>query len=237
MSSGPAAPVFHQHRYAHELDRLVPRGGAWLDIGAGHKIHGGWKGPSSEELAGRAGYLAGCDIGEDVLKHPHLHDRRVADAAHLPWADATFDLVSANMVVEHLSDPEAVFREVRRVLKPGGAFVFVTPNRNHPIIRTAAFLVPPALRRLYGIVFERRAAEDVFITEYRCNTVEEIARLSRATGLVPELIEAFVSEFPILPGPLGRIEARLGRVAARSVSGQRFGADILAVLRRPPVPA
>ena len=232
MSAGTATPIFHQHRYAQELDRLVPRGGAWLDIGAGHRIHSGWKGVSSEELASRAGYLAGCDVGADVLNHPHLHDKRIADAAHLPWDDATFDLVTANMVVEHLARPEAVFREVHRVLKPGGAFVFVTPNRRHPIIRVAAFLVPPPVRRLYGIVVERRPAEEVFTTEYRCNTVRDIARLAGQTGFDAEVLDAFVSEFPILPGILGKAEAGLGRIAARSERGQRLGADIIAVLRR-----
>jgi SAM-dependent methyltransferase len=235
MSSAVAVPIFHQHRYAEELDRLVPRGGAWLDIGAGHRIHSGWKGVTSADLASRAGYLAGCDVGDDVLNHPHLHDKRVADAASLPWPDATFDLVSANMVVEHLANPAAVFREVARVLKPGGAFVFVTPNRRHPIIMLASLLIPPPVRRLYGIVIERRAAEDVFVTEYRCNTVADISRLAASTGLRPEVLEAFVSEFPILPGILGKTEAGLGRLAARSALGQRLGADIIAVLRRPPV--
>lgn len=231
--SATATPIFHQHRYAQELDRLVPPGGAWLDIGAGHKIHWWWKEPSSEALASRAGFLAGCDVGEDVLQHPHLHDRRIADAADLPWPDATFDLVSANMVVEHLPDPESVFREVFRVLRPGGAFVFVTPNRNYPIIRFAALLVPPRLRRWYGVRVERRSAEDVFITEYRCNTTDKITQLAAATGLVPEMVEAFVSEYPILPGVLGKIEKRFGRLAVRSAYGRRLGADILAVLRRP----
>src|SRR5687767_10069174 len=115
-------PIFHQHRYAQELDRLVTPGCAWLDIGAGHTIHAGWKGPSCAELAARPAYFAGCDVGDDILQHPYLHDRRISDAAHLPWDDNSFDLVSANMVVEHLPKPADVFREVLRVLKPGGAF-------------------------------------------------------------------------------------------------------------------
>jgi SAM-dependent methyltransferase len=226
-------PIFHQHRYAQELDRLVTAGCAWLDIGAGHTIHAGWKAPSCAELAARPAYFAGCDVGDDVLQNPYLHDRRISDAAHLPWDDSTFDLVSANMVVEHLPKPADVFREVLRVLKPGGAFVFVTPNRNHPVIRLAATLVPPRLRRLYGVVIEGRPAADVFPTEYRCNTVQEVTRVALGAGFETELVEAFVSEFSILPGPLGKAEARLIQSAVRTQWGRELGADLIVVLRKP----
>ncbi len=49
-----------------------------------------------------------------------------ADAAALPLADASFDLVCSNLVLPWCADPGAVFAEVRRVLKPGGAFLFTT---------------------------------------------------------------------------------------------------------------
>lgn len=211
----------------------MPIGGTWLDIGAGRRVHGGWVGPSSEDLVSRVAYLAGCDVSRDVLTHPHLHDARVADAASLPWQSESFDLVSANMVVEHLSDPSRVFREVYRVLKPGSAFVFVTPNREYPVIRLAALIVAPRMRRWYGVHVERRPPEDVFVTEYRCNTVRDIAQLAMAVGFESELLESFRSEYPILPGALGRVEKWFGTIAARSARGRQLGADIIAVLRRP----
>jgi ubiquinone/menaquinone biosynthesis C-methylase UbiE len=46
----------------------------------------------------------------------------------LPFKDACFDLVTTNVVVEHVSDPGALLAEVHRVLKPRSLFLFHTPN-------------------------------------------------------------------------------------------------------------
>jgi SAM-dependent methyltransferase len=50
----------------------------------------------------------------------------VGDAARLPFADASFDLVVASFVLQLVSDRRATLREVRRVLRPGGVFASVT---------------------------------------------------------------------------------------------------------------
>ncbi|MFA4954187.1 MAG: class I SAM-dependent methyltransferase [Patescibacteria group bacterium] len=50
-------------------------------------------------------------------------------AERLPFADGTFDVVVCNAVIEHIHGiHKQLFQEVRRVLKPGGRFVFTTPN-------------------------------------------------------------------------------------------------------------
>jgi SAM-dependent methyltransferase len=51
-------------------------------------------------------------------------DGRVADAEQIPYADATFDVVVGHAVLHHIPDLDAAFREVLRVLKPGGRFLF-----------------------------------------------------------------------------------------------------------------
>ena len=49
---------------------------------------------------------------------------RVADAESLPYDDDEFDLVIGHAVLHHIPDVELAMREVLRVLKPGGRFVF-----------------------------------------------------------------------------------------------------------------
>jgi ubiquinone/menaquinone biosynthesis C-methylase UbiE len=51
-------------------------------------------------------------------------DGRVADAERIPYDDGTFDLVVGHAVLHHIPDVELALREVLRVLKPGGRFVF-----------------------------------------------------------------------------------------------------------------
>ncbi len=51
-------------------------------------------------------------------------DGRVADAETIPYEDDTFDLVVGHAVLHHIPDVEQSLREVLRVLKPGGRFVF-----------------------------------------------------------------------------------------------------------------
>lgn len=58
---------------------------------------------------------------------------------HLDFPDAFFDYVTMLAVVEHLDDVPASFAEVRRVLKPGGAFILTTPKKQaDSILRVVA---------------------------------------------------------------------------------------------------
>jgi SAM-dependent methyltransferase len=48
--------------------------------------------------------------------------------ARLPFDDESVDVVLAGEIIEHIVDTEAFLREIRRVLRPGGAVVLSTPN-------------------------------------------------------------------------------------------------------------
>jgi SAM-dependent methyltransferase len=52
----------------------------------------------------------------------------VADITRLPYADGTFDTALSCETVEHIPGPERAFRELARVLKPGGRLLLTTPN-------------------------------------------------------------------------------------------------------------
>jgi ubiquinone/menaquinone biosynthesis C-methylase UbiE len=51
----------------------------------------------------------------------------------LPFADASFDLVLSNEVIEHVRDDRLAVAEMARVLRPGGRAVIFCPNRWYPV--------------------------------------------------------------------------------------------------------
>jgi demethylmenaquinone methyltransferase/2-methoxy-6-polyprenyl-1,4-benzoquinol methylase len=61
----------------------------------------------------------------------------VADALALPFDDATFDCVTSGFLVRNVADREMAFREMLRVLKPGGRVVCLEASRRDDIIGRA----------------------------------------------------------------------------------------------------
>jgi ubiquinone/menaquinone biosynthesis C-methylase UbiE len=216
--------MYHQHRYASVLLRCLRPGCRWLDLGAGTRIHGGWQEPTAATLAAIARPV-GCDpLPGHLRTHPQLSARVGADGAHLPFADACFDLVSANMVVEHLADPAAVFAEVARVLAPNGQFVFVTPHRRHWIVGLFALMFPPRVRQFIARI-EGRDPRHIFLTHYRANTPEALRAMARQSGLGSR-VEAFTS------WPAGRGVEALAFALARMGPGS----NLLGIMSRPARP-
>jgi ubiquinone/menaquinone biosynthesis C-methylase UbiE len=106
--------------------------------------------------------------------------RAVARAEQLPLPNNYADLLLASWVLEHLSDPLATFREFCRVLKPGGHFIFLTPNAQSLIARLNRLLKPLQnylVPRLYG-----RAETDTFPVRYMANTSQQLAQLATQSG-------------------------------------------------------
>lgn len=102
----------------------------------------------------------------------------------LPFVDESLDLIVCLWVVEHLKDPGKVLREVRRVLKPGGHFVFLTPNLRHPmmVMNRIGKGLPSLQRRLVPRFYGREEA-DTFPVQYRANTLQAIRAHAKAASL------------------------------------------------------
>jgi len=102
---------------------------------------------------------------------------------HLPFADAAFDMVVSVWVLEHLETPEHVFAEVARVLKPGGHFIFLTPNALNPLVlgnrvgQVAPWLQQQLVAGVYG-----RDKGDTFAVRYRANTTSRLRAIAGQTG-------------------------------------------------------
>lgn len=80
-----------------------------------------------------AGYdVIGCDLDTEVGKDPHLSPIDPT-TYRLPYPDHSIDVIVSNQVLEHVMDYDGSLAELRRVLKPGGAFLHMFPSRWIPI--------------------------------------------------------------------------------------------------------
>ncbi len=107
--------------------RLVPEGARVLDLMTSWKSHLDDAKPAA---------VAGLGMNaEELAANPALTERAVQDLNEnptLPWPDDHFDAVVCTVSVEYLTRPLEAFREVRRVLKPGGRFILAYSNRYFP---------------------------------------------------------------------------------------------------------
>ena len=147
------------------------------------------------EIASRASLLVGVDVDSAITEHPLIHHRVMAFGSKLPFKDSSFDVVTANMVMEHVDDPAPFLTEIRRILRPDGRFIFVTPNARYWAVAIAA-KIPDGLKKRIIKVVEAREAHDVFPTHYRANTEPDVRKLAAAVALKIDKIDA-VGPYPL----------------------------------------
>jgi ubiquinone/menaquinone biosynthesis C-methylase UbiE len=134
---------------------------------------------------------------------------RVADAERLPYDDNEFDIVIGHAVLHHIPDLEQSFREILRVLKPGGRFVFAgEPTRHGDYVA----------RRLSRFTWwaTTRATRLPQFAEWRRPQVE-LDESSRAAAL-----EAVVDIHTFVPRELEALAERHGATDVRVTTSELF---------------
>lgn len=166
---------------------LIPSGAEILEIGSGPANE------TSEFLSG-LGNLQGVDIDPDIRTNKALSGAHVITGDAYPFPDDTFDACVSNYVNEHIADPLGHLREVRRVLKPGGVYIFRTPNRFHYTAVVSA-VTPHWFHRLVANRLRNLPPEthDPYPTCYKMNSRSTIKRYAEDLGFDVEqcrLVEA-----------------------------------------------
>lgn len=162
--------------YKAFADSLVDTNTRLLDAGCG-------EGGLTRDYQGVAKQVVGVDRYLSPI-HTTVTLKKIADTdlRSLPFADNTFNLIMCSWVLEHLEQPEVVFKEFARVLQPGGHILLITPNAYHYLI-WARRLIPnrvstPVVDKLYG-----RGEDYIFPTFYRANTQQAIEGYLQPLGL------------------------------------------------------
>lgn len=183
--------IFHDNGEAifSQLESVwsIPNQATVLDIGSGvgtfvlacrrRRLHAFGIEP---DRIGTGGSLTSIQIAKRRLEAQPF---AVALGEQLPFRDRSFDLVTMNQVMEHVSDQAAVLFEAARVLKPGGAIYIASPNylrfyESHYKIFWFP-LLPKGLGRLY---LRARGRNPVLLEQLTYTTNRRLRTLLRKLG-------------------------------------------------------
>ena len=180
-----------------------------LDLGSG----GGFDCFLAADRVGTAGSVIGVDMTPDMIELSRRNaekggydnvEFRLGEIEALPVADGTVDAIISNCVINLSADPERVFREAHRVLKPGGRLMIsdlVSESEVPEILveNPDAFVTclpvhrSTYLERMRAAGFEQVEVvrEDRFATDH-LQADSAIGRLVRDAGIDPAVIETFI---------------------------------------------
>lgn len=186
-----------RHRNPWIATHIGPEPRTILDLGCG-------AGFLANDLAARGHHVTGLDSASENLDVARARDSTqsvtydIGDACALPYSVASFDVVCAMDLLEHVESPRALIAEVARVLRPGGLFFFHTFNRTwqaHVVV-------------IKGVeLFVRNTPADLHVLRLFV-TPDELVEMSRGNHLEPVEI---VGSRPRFRWPLWRMLAT-GRV-------------------------
>lgn len=148
--------------------------------------------------------IIGADISVGMLaevKRKNIVQPVQTAGEHLPFPDDTFDFVSVGFAMRHFSDLHTTFREMRRVLKPGGRMLIleITPPEN----RMARKLLEVYMKRVIPVLLRVRSGdrrvqelfEYYWDTTDQCVAPEAILGALRDAGFADanRHVEAFIN--------------------------------------------
>lgn len=224
---------YSQSIYEAVLTDLCSNADTWLDLGCGHHLLPPWRLEQEKVLVSKAALIVGIDYNyASLTKHKTITTTLRGDISKLPFPDNTFDVITSNMVVEHLDNPEEQVAEISRVLTKGGTLIVHTPN-TFGYATVLARMVPQSIRNKLVYILEGREAEDVFPGYYKINSPSKLRKIAQASGLKVARIKMICSSavFVMLP-PIVVVELIWIRFLM-SRMGKYWRTNIIAILEKP----
>ncbi len=154
-------------RKQHVLDLFDKRSGRYLDAGCG-------TGDFLPDLVQRGGEVYALDFAQDMIDiaKPRMEEAGCANRVHfatgavesLPYESNFFDAIIGVGLVEYLPDLDGAFRQMFRVLKPGGICIVTVPNIVSPFMayETAVPKLKNVVKRALASAGLRRPPEPAY---------------------------------------------------------------------------
>lgn len=125
--------------------------------------------------------IIGVDTNKKLLEENQIVNKKInANLENIPLDENSIEIVVSEFVLEHLQNPEDVFKEISRILKPGGVFIFLTPNILNPIMAFSKIL-PYSIHKLLRLKLFKKE-EETHRTYYRANSYRKLLKLGKLAG-------------------------------------------------------
>lgn len=123
--------IYALHAASYSFAEPYCDGERVIDLGCG-------SGYGTARVAKFARAAVGVDISAEAVafakqryKSSNLSFKRIDPDARLPFDDGEFDVALSFQVIEHVTDDERYIQEAFRILRPGGVFILITPDRRN----------------------------------------------------------------------------------------------------------
>lgn len=206
-----------------------------LEVGCGHGVHSAllsrFGRVSATELEDTEGWMGDADasrkaVFEALGEHPIEFTPHAG--GEFPYPDASFDVAFHNGVIEHVPDPVAFNRKVRRVLVPGGICIAITGTPALCRLRYRRWLL-----RLPRLALRGVAREIAMAMVPRLRSRGTVARLRAEISQPPS------DAAPASPGDWSRRYARIAHFLASpkynriviEAMAEEYGTSVDALLR------
>lgn len=156
-------------RFNRQVASLITSDSTVLDIGAGAGVLNAY------QLKGKCKEIIGVDLDPRVVDNPLLDIGVVANVLELPFSKNSFDVVFAVYVLEHIEDATGFVSQIKKVLKPGGHFLAITPIQYH-YVALIARLTPDWFHKWFRRKLYNVTEEDTFPTPYLMNAPRKVEK-------------------------------------------------------------
>lgn len=151
---------------AQQVLASLPPGSRAIDLGGGRRCVYAAALPDRSAVR-----LVAVDVSpEELAANRDVDETVVAEAGHLPFADASVDVILSRTVLEHVPDVERAAREMARVTRPGGVSLHFMPGR-YAVFALAARVLPfgPLVRLLHAVSPSTRGQVEFDVHYDRCH--------------------------------------------------------------------